>query len=127
MQIESIISGRTYRYMRLNAFDAHKLVLQLAKTLGPALGTVSMDADVGALIGKLADVGDPVQDIALPMWQKASMTCDGKPLRTEADVNALFTAESIGDLYELAVISIKEQVGPAFEKALTRFGARTQA
>lgn len=127
MQIESTINGRTYRYMRLNAFDAHKLVLQLAKTLGPALGTVSMDADVGALIGKLADVGDPVQDLALPMWQKAAMTCDGRPLRTEADVNALFTAESIGDLYELAVVSIKEQVGPAFEKALTRFGARTQA
>lgn len=127
MQIESIINGRTYRYMRLNAFDAHKLVLQLAKTLGPALSTVSMEADVGALISKLVDIGDPVQDIALPMWQKAAMTCDGKPLRTEADVNALFTAESIGDLYELAVISIKEQVGPAFEKALTRFGAHTQA
>lgn len=127
MQIESTINGRVYRYMRLNAFDAHKLVLQLAKTLGPALGTVSMEADVGALIGKLADVGDPVQDIALPMWQKAAMTCDGKPLRSEADVNALFTAESIGDLYELAVISVKEQVGPAFEKALTRFGAHSQA
>lgn len=125
MQIESTINGRTYRYMRLNAFDAHKLVLQLVKTIGPALGSVSMESDVAALVGKLAEIGDPVQDIALPMWQKAAMTCDGKPLRTEADVNALFTAEDIGDLYELAVISIKEQVGPAFEKALTRFGARS--
>lgn len=125
MQIESVINGRTYRYMKLNAFDAHKLVLQLAKTLGPALGGVSMDADVTAMIGKLADVGDPVQDIALPMWQKATMTCDGKPLRSEADVNALFTADDIGDLYELAVVSIKEQVGPAFTKALTRFGAHS--
>nr|DAO91461.1 MAG TPA: tail assembly chaperone protein [Caudoviricetes sp.] len=125
MQIESIINGRTYRYMQLNAFDAHKLVLQLVKTLGPALGSVSMDADVTSLIGKLAEIGDPVQDIALPMWQKAAMTCDGKPLRSEADVNALFTAESIGDLYELAVISIKEQVGPAFTRALTRFGAHS--
>lgn len=125
MQIESTINGRVYRYMRLNAFDAHKLVLQLVKTIGPALGSVSMDADVATLVGKLAEIGDPVQDIALPMWQKAAMTCDGKPLRTEADVNALFTAEDIGDLYELAVISIKEQVGPAFTKALTRFGARS--
>lgn len=125
MQIESVINGRTYRYMKLNAFDAHKLVLQLAKTLGPALGGVSMEADVSALIAKLADVGDPVQDIALPMWQKSTMTCDGKPLRSEADVNALFTADDIGDLYELAVVSIKEQVGPAFTKALTRFGARS--
>ena len=125
MQIESIINGRTYRYMRLNAFDAHRLVLQLVKTLGPALGAVSMEADVAALVGKLAEIGDPVQDIALPMWQKAAMTCDGKPLRSEADVNALFTAEDIGDLYELAVISIKEQVGPAFTKALTRFGAHS--
>ena len=125
MQIESTINGRTYRYMRLNAFDAHKLVLQLVKTIGPALGSVSMESDVAALVGKLAEIGDPVQDIALPMWQKAAMTCDGKPLRSEADVNALFTAEDIGDLYELAVISIKEQVGPAFEKALTRFGARS--
>lgn len=125
MQIETTINGRTYRYMRLNAFDAHKLVLQLVKTIGPALGSVSMDSDVTALIGKLAEIGDPVQDIALPMWQKAAMTCDSKPLRSEADVNALFTAEDIGDLYELAVISIKEQVGPAFEKALTRFGARS--
>lgn len=125
MQIESIINGRTYRYMRLNAFDAHKLVLQLVKTLGPALGSVSMDADVAALVGKLAEIGDPVQDIALPMWQRAAMTCDGKPLRSEADVNALFTAEDIGDLYELAVVSIKEQVGPAFTKALTRFGAHS--
>ena len=125
MQIESIINGRIYRYMRLNAFDAHKLVLQLVKTLGPAIGSVSMDADVSALIGKLAEIGDPVQDIALPMWQKAAMTCDGKPLRSEADVNALFTAEDIGDLYELAVVSIKEQVGPAFTKALTRFGAHS--
>lgn len=125
MQIETAINGRTYRYMRLNAFDAHKLVLQLVKTIGPALGSVSMEADVTALIGKLADVGDPVQDIALPMWQKAAMTCDGKPLRSEADVNALFTAEDIGDLYELAVVSIKEQVGPAFTKALSRFGARS--
>lgn len=125
MQIETTINGRTYRYMRLNAFDAHKLVLQLVKTIGPALGSVSMDADISALVGKLADVGDPVQDIALPMWQKAAMTCDGKPLRSEADVNALFTAEDIGDLYELAVISIKEQVGPAFTKALGRFGARS--
>jgi len=125
MQIETTINGRTYRYMRLNAFDAHKLVLQLVKTIGPALGSVSMESDVTALIGKLAEIGDPVQDTALPMWQKAAMTCDGKPLRSEADVNALFTAEDIGDLYELAVISIKEQVGPAFEKALTRFGARS--
>ena len=125
MQIETTINGRVYRYMRLNAFDAHKLVLQLAKTLGPALGSVSMDADVGVLIGKLAEIGDPVQDIALPMWQKAAMTCEGKPLRSEADVNALFTAEDIGDLYELAVISIREQVGPAFTKALGRFGARS--
>ena len=125
MQLENTINGRTYRYMRLNAFDAHKLVLQLVKTIGPALGSVSMDADVTALIGKLAEIGDPVQDIALPMWQKAAMTCDGKPLRSEADVNALFTAEDIGDLYELAVVSIKEQVGPAFEKALGRFGARS--
>lgn len=125
MQIESIINGRTYRYMRLNAFDAHKLVLQLVKTLGPALGSVSMEADVTAMIGKLAEIGDPVQDIAIPMWQKAAMTCDGKPLRSEADVNALFTAEDIADLYELAVVSIKEQVGPAFTKALTRFGAHS--
>lgn len=125
MQIETTINGRTYRYMRLNAFDAHKLVLQLVKTIGPALGSVSMESDVTALIGKLAEIGDPVQDIALPMWQKAAMTCDGKPLRSEADVNALFKAEDIGDLYELAVISIREQVGPAFEKALTRFGARS--
>jgi len=125
MQIESIINGRTYRYMRLNAFDAHRLVLQLVKTLGPALGAVSMEADVAALVGKLAEIGDPVQDIALPMWQKAAMTCDGKPLRSEADVNALFTAEDIADLYELAVVSIKEQVGPAFTKALTRFGAHS--
>lgn len=125
MQIETTINGRTYRYMRLNAFDAHKLVLQLVKTIGPALGSVSMESDVTALVGKLAEIGDPVQDIALPMWQKAAMTCDGKPLRSEADVNALFTAEDIGDLYELAVISIKEQVGPAFKKALTRFGARS--
>lgn len=125
MQIESIINGHTYRYMRLNAFDAHKLVLQLVKTIGPALGTVSMDADVADLAGKLAEIGDPVQDIALPMWQKAAMTCDGKPLRSEADVNALFTAEDIADLYELAVVSIKEQVGPAFTKALTRFGAHS--
>lgn len=125
MQIESIINGRTYRYMRLNAFDTHRLVLQLVKTLGPALGSVSMEADVTALIGKLAEIGDPVQDIALPMWQKAAMTCDGKPLRSEADVNALFTAEGIGDLYELAAVSVKEQVGPAFTNALTRFGARS--
>ena len=125
MQIESTINGRTYRYMKLNAFDAHKLVLQLVKTLGPALGSVSMESDVTALVGKLADVGDPVQDIALPMWAKATMTCDGKPLRSEADVNALFTADDIGDLYELAVVSIKEQVGPAFTKALTRFGAHS--
>ena len=125
MQIETTINGRTYRYMRLNAFDAHKLVLQLVKTIGPALGSVSMESDVTALIGKLAEIGDPVQDIALPMWQKAAMTCDGKPLRSEADVNALFTAEDIGDLYELTVLSIKEQVGPAFMKALGRFGARS--
>lgn len=125
MQIETTINGRTYRYMRLNAFDAHKLVLQLVKTIGPALGSVSMESDVTALIGKLAEIGDPVQDIALPMWQKAAMTCDGKPLRSEADVNALFTAEDIGDLYELAVVSVREQVGPAFEKALTRFGAHS--
>lgn len=125
MQIETTINGRTYRYMRLNAFDAHKLVLQLVKTIGPALGSVSMESDVAALVGKLAEIGDPVQDIALPMWQKAAMTCDGKPLRSEADVNALFTAEDIGDLYELAVLSIKEQVGPAFMKALSRFGARS--
>ena len=125
MQIESTINGRTYRYMRLNAFDAHKLVLQLAKTLGPAIGGLSMESDVSALIGKLAEVGDPVQEIALPMWAKAAMTCDGKPLRTEADVNALFTADDIADVYELAVVSIKEQVGPAFTKALTRFGAHS--
>lgn len=125
MQIETIINGRTYRYMRLNAFDAHKLVLQLVKIVGPALGSMSMESDVTALVGKLAEIGDPVQDIALPMWQKAAMTCDGKPLRSEADVNALFTAEDIGDLYELAVVSIKEQVGPAFTKALTRFGAHS--
>lgn len=125
MQIETTINGRTYRYMRLNAFDAHKLVLQLVKTIGPALGSVSMESDVTALIGKLAEIGDPVQDIALPMWQKAAMTCDGKPLRSEADVNALFTAEDIGDLYELAVVSVREQVGPAFTKALTRFGAHS--
>lgn len=125
MQIETTINGRVYRYMRLNAFDAHKLVLQLVKTIGPALGSVSMDSDVTALVGKLAEIGDPVQDIALPMWQKAAMTCEGKPLRSEADVNALFTAEDIGDLYELAVVSIREQVGPAFMKALGRFGARS--
>ena len=125
MQIESTINGRTYRYMRLNAFDAHKPVLQLVKTIGPALGSVSMESDVTALVGKLAEIGDPVQDIAIPMWQKAAMTCDGKPLRSEADVNALFTAEDISDLYELAVVSIKEQVGPAFTKALSRFGARS--
>ena len=40
-------------------------------------------------------------------------------------MNALFTAEDIADLYELAVVSIKEQVGPAFTKALSRFGARS--
>lgn len=125
MQIETTINGRTYRYMRINAFDAHKLVLQLVKTIGPALGSMSMESDVTALAGKLAEIGDPVQDIALPMWQKAAMTCDGKPLRSEADVNAMFTAEDIADLYELAVVSIKEQVGPAFTKALTRFGARS--
>lgn len=125
MQIETTINGRVYRYTRLNAFDAHKLVLQLVKTIGPALGSVSMESDVTALVGKLAEIGDPVQDIALPMWQKATMTCDGKPLRSEVDVNVLFTAEDIADLYELAVVSIKEQVGPAFTKALGRFGAHS--
>jgi hypothetical protein len=121
---EFIVNGRTYRYVNMNAFEAHKLILALVKKLGPAIKTVSMDADVSALIGAFASIeGDVLEDVALPVFAKCSLSVDGSPLQNRGQIDAAFTPEDVMDLYEVAFTLIKAQVGPAFTKALTRFGA----
>ena len=121
---EITIEGRTYRYANLNAFDAHKLILKLVHKLGPSLKDVNMEADVGSLLGVLGGIeGDPVEDVILPFFQQVDMSLDGKPIKTRHDIDAQFTAETIGDVYELGVRAIVQQVGPAFRRALARFGA----
>lgn len=121
---EFTVNGRTYRYTNLNAFEAHKLILALVKKLGPAIKSVSMDADVSSLIGAFASVeGDVLEDVALPVFAQCSLSVDGRPLTNRGQIDATYTAEDVMDLYEVAFTLIKAQVGPAFTKALTRFGA----
>lgn len=121
---EFTVNGRTYRYTNLNAFEAHKLILALVKKLGPAIKSVSMDADVSSLIGAFASVeGDVLEDVALPVFAQCSLSVDGRPLTNRGQIDAAYTAEDVMDLYEVAFTLIKAQVGPAFTKALTRFGA----
>lgn len=126
MMKEFQVNGRTYRYARMNAFEGHKLVLLLLKKAGPIISKISLDQDVGAMAAAFASIdGDPLVDIALPAFATSELSVDGRPLKTVNDIDANFELDDIGDLYEVAVRLIHGQVGPAFTKALTRFGAVT--
>lgn len=121
--IELNVNGHEVSFRRLNAFDTHKLVQQLVKTLGPVMTNVKGTDDVSKLLANLADTEDVIETIALPVFAKCNLVVDGKQVKTVQDINAVFTAETILDLYEITFAVIKEQVGDFFGKLMTRFGA----
>lgn len=123
--IETNINGHEISFRRLNAFDTHKLVQQLIKTVGPVMSGVNGTDDVAKLLSKLAETDDLIETIALPTFAKINLIVDGKPLKTQQDINTVFTADAILDLYEIAFRVLKEQVGDFFSKLLTKFGAAT--
>lgn len=120
--IDLNVSGHEISFRRLNAFETHKLIQLLVKTAGAAMTDVKPNDNIATLFAALAAADDLIETIALPTFAKCNLIVDGKPLKTQHDINTVFTAETVPDLYEIAFEVIKVQVGDFFSKMATKFG-----
>ena len=132
-----IIGNREFTCLRMNAFEANKLLLRIQKIAIPLLGTLTGsgkslgDIDVKEAAQVVASSIDEsiIDNIVLPMFAGARIFCVEKKqfIKSGIDIDKCFTAENLFDLYELIFEVARYQFGPCFEAAIARFGVLTDA
>lgn len=136
MQQETFIIGnKEYTAIRMNAFDANLILLKLQKIVLPIFGSIKgqqgkvsdlMDLDIKEAAGLLAENlnEDTFKNIVFPMFEKSKVySADAKRLiKGSADVDIVFTAENLFDLYELIWEVALFNFRPFFRQISERFG-----
>jgi stage V sporulation protein SpoVS len=128
-----IVGGREYTCHHMNAFSANKLLMRIQKivlpVIGGALGNEAQsigDIDVSQAIAMVSEHLDEsvLDNIVLPMFAEAKVydVERKKFIRTGADIDVCFTAETLVDFYELIWEVGRLQFGPFFAQIGERFG-----
>lgn len=136
MQQETFIVGnREFKCVRMNAFDANRLMLRIQKIALPVLGGVmgngkaALDMNVSeaaSIIAQHIDE-DVMTNIVLPMLDQSKVYSveNQKFVKDAASINQVFTTENLFDLYELIFEVGKFQFSPFFSALMARFGGQT--
>jgi len=141
MQQETFIIGnREFTAIRMNAFDANLILLKLQKIVLPIFGSIKgqqgqvtsiMDMDIKEAASMLADNlnEDTFKNIVFPMFDKSKVYCAEmkRVVKSPADVDLVFTAENLFDLYELIWEVALFNFRPFFQQITGRFGLRNAA
>lgn len=140
MHPETIIIGQSeYTAMKMNAFEANRILLRLNKIILPVIGGLTkgknggsvnlMDADLSEVTGIIAEnLTEEVMDtIVLPMFvQSRVYMVDKKVFVKDAmSINQSFTTDNLFDLYELIWEVLKLNFSAFFSKTAGRFGSLT--
>jgi hypothetical protein len=132
-----IVGNREFTCLRMNAFDANRLLLRIQKIAVPLLGSMIGsgkglgDVDVKQAAMMIAEHLDEslMDTLVLPMFAQSRTYCVGskKFVSTANDINVVFTAENLFDMYELIFEVARFQFGPFFASLAVRFGSLTTA
>lgn len=133
MNIENIIIGnREFTCLRMNAFDANRLLLRIQKIAVPLFGSLMGtgkslgDVDVKQAAMMIAEHLDEslMETIVLPMFAQSKTYCveNKKYISKPDDINVVFTTENLFDLYILIYEVARFQFGPFFASLAGRFG-----
>ena len=127
-----IIGEKEYTCIRMNPFEANRILLRLQKVVLPVVGQMSggsnlLDMDLKEAAVVLAQHLDEslMDTIVLPMLSESKVysTSDKKFVRDAISINQVFTTESLMDLYELIWFVGRFQFAPFFASVMQRFGA----
>ena len=141
MQETFIIGNTEYTAMKLNAFDANKLLLRLNKIVLPVIGGLTkgkqgkdvnlLDMDLSEATGIIAEnLTEEVMDtIIFPMFAGSKVYSVEKKLfiKDGASINQVFTTDNLFDLYELVWEVLKFNFAGFFGQVAARFGRLTEA
>jgi len=140
MQTETIIIGQSeYTAMKMNAFEANRILLRLNKIILPVIGGLTkgkqggsvnlLDADLSEATGIIAEnLTEEVMDtIILPMFTQSRVYMVEKKvfIKDGMSINQAFTADNLFDLYELVWEVLKLNFSAFFSKTAGRFGNLT--
>jgi len=138
MHPETIIIGQSeYTAMKMNAFDANKILLRLNKVILPVIGGLTkgkgsvnlLDADLSEVTNILAEnLTEEVMDsIVFPMFANSRVYFIEKKIfiKDAMGVNQAFTADNLFDFYELIWEVLKLNFAVFFKKAAGNFGSLT--
>ena len=140
MQTETIIIGQSeYTAMKMNAFEANRILLRLNKVILPVIGGLTkgkqgasvnlLDADLSEATGIIAEnLTEEVMDtIILPMFTQSRVYMVEKKvfIKDGMSINQAFTADNLFDLYELVWEVLKLNFSAFFFKTAGRFGNLT--
>lgn len=127
-----IIGNREFTCHRMNAFAASKMQLRLQKIALPVIGSLIgtgkgvADMDVAQAAAAISEhlTEDMLDTLVLPMFAEAKVFCsDPKTfIKTGADIDKVFTAETLFDFYELIYQVGRYQFAPFFSQMAGRFG-----
>ena len=127
-----IIGSREFTCLRMNAFDANRLLLRIQKIAVPLLGSMLGsgknlgDVDVKQAALMIAEHLDEslMDSIVLPMFSQSRTHCNDLKqfISTANDINKCFTTENLFDLYILIYEVARFQFGPFFASLADRFG-----
>jgi hypothetical protein len=130
-----IVGGREFTVHQMNAFAANTLLIRLQKIILPVIGSLSgqggvksiMDMDLSKAAQMMAEHIDEtaMKNIVLPLLDESKLFHNEarKFIKSEADINATFTVETLFDFYELVWLIGRYQFAPFIGRILERFGS----
>lgn len=135
MQQETFIVGnREFTCVRMNAFDANRLMIRIQKIALPVIGGVVGNgkalgdmnvSEAARIISENLDES-VMSNIVLPMFEQAKVYSveDKRFVKDAASINQVFTTENLFDLYELIFEVGRYQFAPFFSALMARFGGQ---
>lgn len=141
MTPETLIIGQSeYTAMKMNAFEANRILLRLNKIVLPVVGGLTkkgggagnlLDADLSEVTGIIAEnLTEEVMDtIVLPMFAQSRVFSKDKNvmIKDAMGINIAFTADNLFELYELIWEVLKLNFAAFFRNAAANFGNLTAA
>lgn len=132
-----IIDQSEFTCMKMNAFDANKILLRLNKIILPVIGGLTkgkgsvnlLDADLSEATSIIAEnLTEEVMDaIVLPMFELSRVYHVEKKvfLKNAMGINQVFTSDNLFDLYVLIWEVLKYNFASFFGKVAGNFGSLT--
>jgi len=139
MQTATIIIGQSeYTAMKMNAFEANRIILRLNKIILPVVGALTkkgggavniLDADLSEVAGIIAEnLTEEVMDtIVLPVFAQSRVYSKDKNImiKDAMSINQAFTTDTLSDFYLLIWEVLKLNFTVFFQKMAANIGSLT--